>query len=110
MYCSDATTGGKTKIKRFKIPIGFATHMKWREVYFDIMSAVGHTLQGLLSVSKSLHTCFFPKPTIKSTDKSGLQVRVNFGLGEGDVLNCSDTDIDASEEGSLRISFIKFFT
>ena len=79
MYCSDATTGGKTKIKRFKILIGFATHMKWREVYFDIMSAVGHTLQGLLSVSKSLHTCFFPKPTISQLISLGYKLGLILG-------------------------------
>ena len=44
------------------------------------------------------------------TDKFKLQVPINFGSGEGEVDNCSDTDIDASEEGSLRVSFIKLFT
>ena len=44
------------------------------------------------------------------TDKLRLQVRINFESGEGEVCNCSNTDIDASEEGSLRISFIKLFT
>ena len=46
----------------------------------------------------------------QSANKFGLQVGVNFGLGEGKVHNCSDTDIDASEEGSLRTSFINSFT
>ena len=27
--------------------------MKWQEVYFDIMSAVGHALRGSMSVSDS---------------------------------------------------------
>ena len=40
----------------------------------------------------------------QSANKFGLQVGINFGLGEGEVHNCSDTDIDASEEGSLRTS------
>ena len=50
------------------------------------------------------------KPRIKSTDEFGWQVRFNSVLGEGEMHNCSDTDIDASERGSLGISFIKLFT
>ena len=35
-----------------------------------------------MSASKSVHTYSFP---LKSTDKFGLQVRFNFGLGEGEL-------------------------
>ena len=83
----------QVKRRKFKKSIGF---MKWQEVYFDIVSAIGHTLQGLMSVSKLVHTYFSPKPTIKSTDKFGLQVRVNFGLGEEVVHNRSDHSLSYS--------------
>ena len=56
--------------------------VKKQEVYFDIMSAAGHALQGSMSASKSVHTYSFP---LKSTDKFGLQVGFNFGLGEGEL-------------------------
>ena len=35
-----------------------------------------------MSASKSVHTYSF---SLKSTDKFGLQVRFNFGLGEGQL-------------------------
>ena len=55
------------QIKRKQIlkkTIGFVTHMKWQEVYFDIMSAVGDALLGSISISESWHTYSSPKPTI----------------------------------------------
>ena len=56
--------------------------MRKQEVYFDIMSAVGHALRGKMSASKSVHTYSF---SLKSTGKFGSQVRFNFGLGEGEL-------------------------
>ena len=73
------------------------------------MSAVGDALLGSISVSESLLVTS-PLSQQRPTDKLRLQVSINFGSGEGEVYNCSDTDIDASGEGSLRISFIKLFT
>ena len=49
--------------KSFKKAIGFVTHMKWQEVYFDSKSAVGHAWLGSKSVSESLHTYSSPTPT-----------------------------------------------
>ena len=86
-------------------------HIKWQGVYFDITSAADNALHGSMSVSKSMNTYSFSlEPRIKSTDEFGWQGRSNFGLGEGEMHNCSDTDIDANERGSLGISFIELFT
>ena len=48
-------------------------HVKWQEVHFDIMSAVGHTLQGSMSVSESVQTYCSPKPTISELISSGYE-------------------------------------
>ena len=49
--------------KIWKKTIGFVTHMKWQEVYFDITNALGDALLESISVSESLHTYSSPKPT-----------------------------------------------
>ena len=86
--------------------------MKCQEAYFDIVSAVRRSCIVRIS-AKYLSQCTPTPPLLsqqQSANKFGLQVGINFGLGEGEVHNCSDTDIDASEEGSLRTSFINSFT
>ena len=60
-YWLDATTGKKKGLKK---SIGYVRHMRWEEVYFDIMGAVGQALQGSISVSESVHTYSFPKPVV----------------------------------------------
>ena len=67
MYvCITHTAWMQLQVKRktkFKKSTEFVTHMKWQEVYFDIMSAVVHALLGSISLSESMHTYSSPEPT-----------------------------------------------